>query len=163
MDLGATLCTRGKPGCERCPFTDECIAHRQGGRRELPQARPKKAIPEKSTSMLVLLHAREVLLEKRPNSGIWGGLWSLPECEAETDPVDAAQQLGLAAELRGELPALSHTFTHFPLHIQPWRLQVERPTHAAEPGYVWLALDELEGAALPTPVRRILSGLSGNR
>ncbi len=159
MDLGATLCTRGKPRCDACPFADDCIAQRQGRQRELPQARPKKAIPEKSTAMLVLLHAGEVLLEKRPNSGIWGGLWSLPECEVDADPVHAAQRLGLAAELRGELPALSHTFTHFRLHIQPWRMQVERSTHAREPGYVWLSLDELEGAALPTPVRRILAAL----
>jgi A/G-specific adenine glycosylase len=163
MDLGATLCTRGKPRCEACPFADDCIAQRQGRQRELPQARPKKSIPERSTAMLVLLHAGEVLLEKRPNSGIWGGLWSLPEFDVGEDPLHAARRLGLAAGLRGELPAMSHTFTHFRLHIQPWRLQVERPKHAGEPGYVWLPLDELEGAALPTPIRRILSSLPGNR
>lgn len=162
MDLGATVCTRGKPRCGQCPFSDSCIANRQGRQRELPQARPKKAIPEKSTAMLVLLHAGEVLLEKRPNSGIWGGLWSLPECALEEDPVAAALRLGLNAGLRGELPAMSHTFTHFRLHIQPWRLQAERPSQAGEAGKVgrlWLSLNELEGAALPTPVRRILAGL----
>lgn len=163
MDIGATLCTRGKPSCERCPFADECIAQRQGRQRELPQARPKKAIQEKSTAMLVLLYAGEVLLERRPNSGIWGGMWSLPECDVDDDPVRAAQRLGLAALMRGELPAMSHTFTHFRLHIQPWRLQVERRSHAGEPGHVWVPLDELEGAALPTPIRRILSGMQGNR
>jgi A/G-specific adenine glycosylase len=163
MDLGATLCTRGKPRCERCPFADECIANIQGRQRELPTARPKKNMPEKSTAMLVLLNAGEVLLEKRPNSGIWGGLWSLPEFVDQEDPLQVAAQLGYqvarVGELPGELPAFKHTFTHFHLFIQPWRLQVCRSPVAAEPGRIWLSLDDLEGAALPTPVRRILESL----
>jgi A/G-specific adenine glycosylase len=159
MDLGATVCTRGRPGCERCPFNVECLANIQGRQRELPAARPKKTLPAKRTAMLVMLHAGEVLLEKRPDSGIWGGLWSLPECAEQDDPARAAEQLGYPARLTGELPAFEHVFTHFRLTIQPWRLQVDRLAGAAEPGRIWLALDDLDGAALPTPVRRILSAL----
>jgi A/G-specific adenine glycosylase len=161
MDLGATVCTRGRPRCETCPFTDDCTANLQGRQRELPGARPKKQIPEKSTAMLVLLNAGEVLLEKRPNSGIWGGLWSLPEFSEQDDPRAAASRLGFQAarlgEMPGELPAFQHVFTHFRLYIQPWRLQVARPQTAAEPRRIWLSLDDLDGAALPTPVRRILA------
>jgi A/G-specific adenine glycosylase len=109
--------------------------------------------------MLVLLNAGEVLLEKRPNSGIWGGLWSLPEFPERDDPQEAASRLGYQAELTGELAGFNHTFTHFRLFIQPWRLQVSRAHVAAEPGRIWLSLDDLDGAALPTPVRRILAGL----
>jgi A/G-specific adenine glycosylase len=159
MDLGATVCTRGRPQCESCPFADDCIANIQARQRELPAARPKKSLPEKSTAMLVLLNAGEVLLEKRPNSGIWGGLWSLPEFPEQDDPQAAASRLGYQAVLTGELPGFNHTFTHFRLFIQPWRLQVNRPQSAAEPGRIWLSLDDLDGAALPTPVRRILAGL----
>lgn len=159
MDLGATVCTRGRPDCENCPFSDDCMANRQGRQRELPAARPRKSMPEKSTAMLVLINAGEVLLEKRPNSGIWGGLWSLPEFPEQDDPTAAARRLGYQSVLSGELPAFTHTFTHFRLLIQPWRLQVERSAEAAEPGRIWLSLDELDGAALPTPVRRILSAL----
>ncbi|MDP2788031.1 MAG: A/G-specific adenine glycosylase [Pseudomonadota bacterium] len=164
MDLGATVCTRGKPRCERCPYADDCIANIQCRQRELPAARPKKVMPEKSTAMLVLLNAGEVLLEKRPNSGIWGGLWSLPEFPEQDDPQAAASRLGYQAvrvdEMPGELPGFKHSFTHFRLYIQPWRLQVSRSPTAAEPGRIWLSLDDLDGAALPTPVRRILEALS---
>ncbi len=159
MDLGATVCTRGKPRCDNCPYADDCIANIQARQRELPAARPKKVMPEKSTAMLVLLNADEVLLEKRPNSGIWGGLWSLPEIPEQADPCVAASRLGYPATLSAELPRFSHTFTHFRLFIQPWRLQVNRSHTAAEPGRIWLSLDDLDGAALPTPVRRILAAL----
>jgi A/G-specific adenine glycosylase len=159
MDLGATVCKRGRPLCESCPFSDDCIANMQGRQRELPAARPRKSVPERSTGMLVLLNAGEVLLEKRPNSGIWGGLWSLPEFAESENPLAAAHRLGYQATLSGELPAFNHTFTHFRLFIQPWQLRVERVLSAAEPGRLWLSLDELDGAALPTPVRRILAGL----
>ncbi len=161
MDLGATVCTRGRPRCEACPFRDDCLANRQGRQRELPGPRPKKTIPEKSVAMLVLLRAGEVLLEKRPPTGIWGGLWSLPECGEADDPRRAAQNLGYAVEAPSELPGFTHVFTHFRLFIRPWALEVRRVEAVTEPGRVWLALADLEGAALPTPVRRILQGLKG--
>ncbi len=163
MDLGATVCRRARPRCDSCPFTADCHANQHARQRELPAARPKKNLPSRSTAMLVLMHAGEVLLEKRPNSGIWGGLWSLPEFAVEDDPMLAALRLGYRPvpedEKPGELPGFEHGFSHFRLTIQPWRLQVS-PTHALEePGRIWLSLDELDGAALPTPVRRILAAL----
>jgi A/G-specific adenine glycosylase len=159
MDLGATLCTRARPHCGACPFSDDCLANRQGRQSELPGARPKKALPERATAMLILRHGGEILLEKRPAPGIWGGLWSLPECPADADPIRAAASLGYCTGEIGKRPACVHTFTHFRLYIQPWLLQVERPAIAGEPGRLWLALDDLDGAALPTPVRRILESM----
>ena len=156
MDLGATVCTRARPRCGACPFEDDCLANRQGRQRELPGPRPRKLLPEKSAGMLVLLRAGEVLLEKRPPSGIWGGLWSLPECAETDDPLDAARRLGLEVDAVEILPTFSHSFTHFRLFIRPWTLRVRSLPTVAEPGRLWLALDDLEGAALPTPVRRIL-------
>ncbi|MBC3873874.1 A/G-specific adenine glycosylase [Undibacterium flavidum] len=81
MDLGATLCTRSKPDCPRCPFQNRCIAHAQGRTAELPIRKPKIQQKEKHTVMLLLEHAGEVLLEQRPMTGIWGGLVSLPELD----------------------------------------------------------------------------------
>ncbi len=159
MDLGATLCTRSRPRCDACPFADDCVAHTLGRQSELPGARPRKSIPEKSTAMLILLHGNEVLLEKRPSPGIWGGLWSLPECPADADPAHAATSLGYPTRSISRGSEFSHTFTHFRLHIQPWLIPVERPLTVGEPGRIWLGLDDLEGAALPTPVRRILESL----
>lgn len=162
MDLGATVCKRGRPDCAKCPFTVDCVAHKQGRQRELPAARPKKSIPEKSTAMLVLLRAGTVLLEKRPNNGIWGGLWSFPEFPTQENPLLIAARLGYDASETIELPSFTHTFTHFRLTIQPWCLHVGASAKVAEPGQIWLALEDLEGAALPTPVRRILAAISND-
>lgn len=160
MDLGATLCRRSKPACANCPFADDCVAHRRGRQAELPAARPRKALPERHTSMLLLVHAGEILLEKRPPSGIWGGLWSLPECPVETDPADCARQFGFEAQPLPALPPLTHVFTHFRLHIQPRPLSVtQRPAKINEPGRLWLPLADASDAALPTPVRKLIEQL----
>lgn len=160
MDFGATLCRRSKPACAACPFSEDCLANRHGRQAELPTARPRKALPERHTAMLLLLHAGEILLEKRPPSGIWGGLWSLPECAAGADPAACARQLGFEVQPLAPLPKLTHTFTHFRLHIQPQALSVSRRTAGLnEPGRLWLPLADACQAALPTPVRKLLEQL----
>ena len=159
MDLGATLCTRARPRCVACPFCDDCLAKLQGRQADLPAARPRKPLPRKTTSMLILLDGGEILLEKRPAAGIWGSLWSLPECPGDADPIRAAAALGYRAEAISKRPACVHTFTHFRLLIQPWVVLAERGPVIGEPGRRWLALDDLEGTALPTPVRRILESI----
>ena len=92
MDLGATLCTRSKPQCTRCPLTASCAALQQQRVNQLPTPKPRKTVPEKNTTMLVLLEGDSVMLEKRPSTGIWGGLWSFPELEADSDYINIAQQ-----------------------------------------------------------------------
>jgi A/G-specific adenine glycosylase len=163
MDLGATLCRRGKPDCAACPFGDDCVANREGRQGELPAARPRKALPERHTAMLLCLHAGEILLEKRPPTGIWGGLWSLPECPAGSDPAVCAIGLGLQAEIMSPLPRLTHTFTHFRLHIEPQPLRIaRRPAKMNEPGRLWLPLTDVREAALPTPVRKLIEQLEAS-
>ena len=94
MDLGATLCKRARPDCPRCPFADDCVANRDGRQAELPAARPRKALPERATVMLVLWHGGEILLLKRPPTGIWGGLWSLPESDSATPAAVCGMMMG---------------------------------------------------------------------
>jgi A/G-specific adenine glycosylase len=160
MDVGATVCVRSRPRCTACPLQDGCAAFAQGRADELPQARKRKPVPERSVAMLVLRHGAQVLLEKRPHSGIWGGLWSLPEADVGADLAALCAQRFGASELEmSALPELMHGFTHFRLRIQPWCIDVRRlGTNAAEPGCVWLPLAEARGAALPVPVRKILEG-----
>jgi A/G-specific adenine glycosylase len=158
MDLGATLCTRARPRCAECPLQTDCVAAREGRQADLPQARPKKAIPLRETAMIMLLHAGQVLLERRPPTGIWGGLWSLPEAALDTPTALLEQQFGGELEELAAVPSFVHVFSHFRLHIQPRRFAVRRWTARAEsPGRVWLPLTEIAGAALPTPVRQILN------
>ena len=162
MDLGATLCVRGQPDCARCPFQDDCVARLSGRQRVLPQARPKKTVPTRQTLMLILRHADQVLLEKRPPSGIWGGLWSLPQAADEASLAVYAQRFGAAAPF-AKMSMLTHVFTHFKLEIEPRLADLDHAVaHLADgDDYAWVALAKLEDYGLPAPVRRLLVGLSG--
>jgi A/G-specific adenine glycosylase len=159
MDLGATVCTRSKPRCDACPVADSCVAHAEGCTGDLPAARPRAAVPQRHSSVLVLLADDRVLLERRPPQGIWGGLLSLPELPAGTDPAAAARQLNCVATAFRPLPQLQHTFTHFRLTLTPLLAEVDSLPAAQEPLRQWLPLQEIEDAALPTPIRRILRQL----
>jgi A/G-specific adenine glycosylase len=111
--------------------------------------------------MLVLVRAGEVLLERRPPSGIWGGLWCLPECGSRTDiEGHCLKRFGAHVIEVEELPPIAHGFTHFRLDIRPLRLRVSALVpEASEPGVIWLPLEDARSAAIPAPVRRILGAL----
>jgi len=161
MDLGATVCARSKPRCPVCPVHGGCVAFRRGWTGKVPAPRPRKRLPHKRTLMLALMRAGEVLLEKRPPSGIWGGMWCLPEAVRKTD-IEAycLKRFGTHVIEIDELPPIAHGFTHFKLDIRPLRLRVSALVpEAAEPGVMWLSLEEARGAAIPAPVRRILAQL----
>ena len=161
MDLGATICTRSKPKCELCPLNVHCMALAKNQTKALPTPKPRKAIPQKQTTMLLLLNGNEVMLEKRPPNGIWGGLWSLPEISMQEIPSEVAmQRFGLEVESDEPLPSILHTFTHFKLEILPQPLQViHRSLQAIRPNTIWLNIEDAIEAALPTPVRNILLNL----
>lgn len=164
MDLGATICTRSSPACGKCPFEARCVAKKTNRITELPEKKPKKAVPEKQTMMLVVIQDGQVLLEQRPNSGIWGGLLSLPELAAEDDmDVFAVQtndwlnQFSGVLKERQRLSSFMHVFTHFKLTIHPVVLYAEHvKTHVP---YQWLDLQRINQAPLPAPVKKILQGL----
>ncbi|MBV8622962.1 MAG: A/G-specific adenine glycosylase [Herbaspirillum sp.] len=164
MDLGATLCVRGKPACERCPLAARCVALAEDRVAELPVSKPKKAVPERETVMLVITHGADVLLEQRPDSGIWGGLLSLPEIAVgDAAQFDAALRTLVApyGELEGcrKLQPFSHVFTHFKLHVAPFQVALtSRTQRIAEQGLVWYPARKLADAPLPAPVKKLLLG-----
>lgn len=166
MDLGATLCTRNRPRCGDCPMQARCVAHASGRTADLPARKPKAAVPEKSTVMLVVIHDGEILLEQRPPAGIWGGLLSLPELErlggdAGALPADAAAAAlaDFGEVLASEpLPAFMHAFTHYRLQVTPLRIVLSRRhSSAAQAAYRWLPIGSLADAALPAPVKKLLA------
>jgi A/G-specific adenine glycosylase len=161
MDLGATVCVSRKPRCEACPVRADCVAVRRGWVAKLPAARPRKPLPRRRAILLALTRGGEVLLEKRPPAGIWGGMWSLPEAARKSDiAASCLKRFGARVIEIESLPPLAHGFTHFKLEIQPLRLRVSALVpQAAEPGVVWLPLEEARSAAIPAPVRRILAAL----
>jgi A/G-specific adenine glycosylase len=164
MDLGATVCVRRNPRCDACPISADCVARLEGLTDVLPSPRPRKALPHRDTVMLVLERAGEVLLEKRPPSGIWGGLWSFPEV-SETDDAIAmcAQRFGAHVADFEALPHIEHGFTHFTLTIRPQRLRVSAvDPRAAEAQWQWLPIDSVKNAAIPAPVRVIAERLEAS-
>ncbi|WP_321890847.1 A/G-specific adenine glycosylase [Paraburkholderia tropica] len=166
MDLGATLCTRGKPDCERCPFASDCVAKTTNRQRQLPASRPKKAVPTRQTWMLILLDGDAVMLEKRPPSGIWGGLWSLPEAADEAALAARADGYGAQGAKASALASLQHTFTHFKLDIEPRVVELDARKGGAlvaqDGETAWVALREIDAYGVPAPVRKLLDGLRGS-
>ena len=158
MDLGATLCTRSKPSCLLCPLRSGCQAHSLGLEIRYPIAKPRKALPQKRTLMPILASpAGEVLLYRRPSSGLWGGLWSLPELDRPEALASLAQQHGLRLGERRALAELSHTFSHFQLAIEPWLIRVEgMPDAVAEADWLWYNLATPPRLGLAAPVKKLL-------
>jgi A/G-specific adenine glycosylase len=160
MDIGATVCTRGKPRCDACPLADLCVARQENRIADLPTPRPKRQVPERSVTLLVLCSGSRVMLERRPPSGIWGGLLSPPELpEGQDAAAWCRERLGMAVGAVSPAPTFVHAFTHFRLTIRPLVCDATALPLAAEPGMVWVGLDDLPGAALPAPVRKLLSAI----
>jgi len=162
MDLGALVCTRSQPACTACPVNADCIAHTQQRTAELPTPRPKKVLPEKQVQMLLLLDRGELMLEKRPAQGIWGGMWSLPELAPDADPASHCRDhFGHVALTQQVMPLLTHSFTHFKLHIRPVQLQLA-PRLTTPAGQIWLPLSSALETALPAPIRTLVKQLDSH-
>ncbi len=163
MDLGATLCTRSKPRCNECPVGKECEAFRLGRIAEFPGKKPRKALPVKDVWMSVVVNRKgEVLLRKRPPTGIWGGLWSLPEFTDQNALSSWYEKYAITSSRQKVLEPVRHTFTHFQLVIHPCIGEAqENASIVADTGSEsWHSLSQLSELGLPTPVRRILQNLN---
>ncbi len=164
MDLGATLCTRARPRCTACPLAADCVAHMQGRTAELPHTRPRKLLPRRSCVMLVVQNRGQVLLERRPPAGIWGGLLCLPQADDLAGAQLLAETLGAEWRERAALAAIEHGFTHYHLTIRPvslTRLAVPKAPAVSEPRYSWMPLSEALDAGVPAPIRKLLLALQG--
>ncbi len=152
MDLGATLCTRSKPRCADCPVASGCVARRDGRQNELPTAKPRAKLPERTATFVLFSDGHRLLLERRPPSGLWGGLLVPPEGE----PDQVAARLGLRLGEQSPLPALKHSFTHFKLTLEPVLCRIEPSAHLGEAGLEWVDLDKAAEAGVPTPIRKLI-------
>jgi A/G-specific adenine glycosylase len=168
MDLGATVCTRGKPQCAVCPLHADCIALQENRMDKLPAPRPRKPLPEKETVLLLLVRQGTILLEKRPASGIWGGLWSLPEMPVSNNFTEyCTRHFGMEVQPLPRMQSFDHTFTHFRLRIHPQPLQVASCSSVTgEKGQergdtMWIRPDDALRAAIPSPVRKLLIQYGG--
>ena len=163
MDLAATLCTRATPACERCPLATDCAARASGQQKAFPGSKPRKALPVKTATFVMARAANgDIWLERRPEQGIWGGLWCFPEIPGP----DSARQWcldrwGLEPADIHAWPAFRHTFSHYHLDISPVEVRL-----AATPGDVMEAADQLwynsgqpAAVGLAAPVASLLTRL----
>ncbi|MBS0568507.1 MAG: A/G-specific adenine glycosylase [Proteobacteria bacterium] len=165
MDLGATVCTRTKPGCDACPLRIDCVAQHDGRTTTLPVRKPAKARPTRRTVMLVLRDAcGRLLLERRAPTGVWAGLWSLPESADETSARnEIARTHGIDANaiVFHPLPPFAHGFSHYLLDVTPLALDIHpAPAIADDVDRRWLHPLEAASLGLPAPVRRLIESLS---
>lgn len=165
MDLGATLCTRSRPACERCPLENFCAARAQGLVGEIPAPKPRRAEPRPRRSAVIVMavnESGEVLLQKRPPAGIWGGLWSFPELET-LDAVESwcAEQLGARSLEQRVWSDVSHSFSHFDFDMRPVEVSVAARADRVMEGDRWLWYNTRSPAdvGLAAPVAKLLQAL----
>jgi len=164
MDLGATVCTRARPHCERCPLRAQCVALREDRVTALPAPRPRRARPLRREIWLVALHGKRVLLERRPAHGLWGGLWVMPRLAKADDLADAARRALGAKPVRTRMRTpFEHGFTHFRLHVRPLECDYAKAPARRPPRSRWISLAQAAHAAVPAPVARLLRALLSER
>jgi A/G-specific adenine glycosylase len=164
MDLGATVCVRSRPRCSDCPLAGSCAALAQDRVGELPAPRPSRARPLRHAALAIISDRDAgLLVELRPPSGIWGGLLSLPEFDADAKDRDLAAAIAaryaLTVIIEDHLPELRHEFSHFSLVMHPRRARVEGVVGPSGDGARWLSTSALADAPLPAPIRRLLRQL----
>jgi len=165
MDLGATLCTRGKPQCRRCPMADLCVAHAQGLETKVPAPRPKQRDRQQRAVTMLLVRDRDgaVLVERRPATGIWGGLYSLPEIGVDASPDEWCRaNLGAQARSIEPLEILAHSFTHFDLEIRPMLVDLDSsPSRIMDRGdRLWYNAAQPAALGMPAPVTTLIDNVT---
>ncbi|MBM3541538.1 MAG: A/G-specific adenine glycosylase, partial [Alphaproteobacteria bacterium] len=166
MDLGATVCTPRAPSCVLCPFARTCRARRAGIEEELPRRAARKARPlHRAIAFWAERADGQVLLRRRPESGLLGCMIEVPSTEWRPGPWSEA-----AARREAPMPArwavlggtVAHGFTHLDLDIRVMTARLPKDAPAPK-GTFWWPLDRLEEQALPTLTKKICAHAQGRR
>ncbi len=173
MDLGAMVCTRSKPDCAICPVAEDCEAFNKGLTDKLPVSKPKKQLPTRYGYALAIFdHQQRLLMHKRPPTGIWPSLWSLPEIDNQhhqqqlTDPNSTAQlwlqnHLGLKSSQATADNLITHKFSHYQLELQTIKTVIKQPeSRIMEPNFRWCSLEESLELGLPAPIKKSIKHLT---
>jgi A/G-specific adenine glycosylase len=165
MDLGATVCVRAQPACTLCPLNAGCVAAREGRQAELPGRKQNRVRPSRETTLLIahtgLDGSIAVLVERRPASGLWGGLWSPPQFASEREALDwCRREIGAPCAQSQALPPIDHAFTHFDLRLKPLSVRCQ-PTTGVRDGAdrLWYPIEAPPRIGLPQPIRQLFDRL----
>lgn len=161
MDMGATICIQAQPKCSQCPLQKSCYAYHNNKIQQLPSPKPQKIRPSRPMILLIVENKQHaILLQKRPAKGIWGQLWSLPECQAPDTPESWCRQYlhGKSQSIQA-WPGFTHDLTHFRLQIQPIHCKINTSRLPDLDTYVWQPQHQLDERGLPRPVQNLLQQL----
>jgi A/G-specific adenine glycosylase len=164
MDLGATLCTRTRPACTVCPMNEGCVAALTGRQTDLPGKKQKRIRPAREATLLIAQTGEHgetaVFVERRPLSGLWGGLWSPPQFESPEDALQWCEKaLGDTTETQTLAP-IDHAFTHFDLRLNPLQVFCRPSTRVTEDDdRLWYELHAPPRIGLPQPVAQLFERL----
>lgn len=158
MDLGATLCTQRRPRCPECPLQKHCLAFKNNWQEDLPAKKKTKKNPTKELFFLILENKdQEILLEKRAAKGIWGGLWSLPECHDITGLKKwVKENYGLNISASKKLPPMKHTFSHYHLILTPIQAKVTNTITLDKTKHLWYKTTHQQKIGLAAPIKKLL-------
>ncbi len=147
MDLGAKLCTARAPSCSDCPVAADCTARIEDRVTDLPTKKPRRQRPRRAVTLALVENRQgKLLLQRRPPTGIWGGLWSLPRLD-ELDSTDSGEAH----------QSIEHHFTHFILDIEVRRIRLTDPTRISDAdNLAWMRPEQALQSGLPRPIRRII-------
>jgi len=160
MDLGALICTRSRPNCNHCPVTTHCQAYQTDRTSDFPQRKTSKPLPEHNIFVLLLTHQQHVLLQQRPANGIWGNLWSLPECPAPQQIKQWCKKQGWLIEEVTSWPTIRHTFSHFRWHITPIFAVANQRYRMTDDNYIWYNTHKPASIGLAAPIKQLLEQLN---
>jgi A/G-specific adenine glycosylase len=162
MDLGATLCTRTRPRCQECPLSNECQAFKTNNPTSYPGKKPHREQPIRKSLFLIIRNpAGEILLEQRPASGLWGGLWVFPQCDKEAEIKDICNQLNCHVDSWQLLPQKRHTFSHFHLDYRPVLITAKQQSYIMDsPSIVWYNPTSPLDVGTAQPVKQLLQQLT---
>jgi A/G-specific adenine glycosylase len=167
MDLGATVCTRHNPDCCTCPLTLTCFARTIGKQQDFPEKKPKVTMPKHDTVFAIMENDNgEILLEQRPSSGIWGGLWCFPEFSSDLRIEKMIKKkYGFNIKQRKEYKPIKYTFTHFYLTIKPIHIKLQKYKNKEydTKALTWVSPKTNPSLGLPAPVLSMLVDLNNTK
>ncbi len=171
MELGALICTPRAPLCDECPISSVCRARAAGVVENYPRSAPKAAIPHRQISVGLIIVDDAILIQRRPDDGMLGGLWEFPGGKQEPDETlietcrrEVMEETGLEVEVERKLGSVRHAYSHFRITLHAYVCGIVSGT-LLDDGIprVWASLDELDKYAFPRANRRILELLQDDR